>query len=79
MLHDREFDQFLQHLSLPAKLAENATLADFVWKGPHLRITYQFDVNQFWRYLAPVLAMFMFMLCLTLVMFIVYEHEYELC
>ena len=79
MLHDREFDKFLQHLSLPAKLAENATLADSVWMGPHLRITYQFGMHQFWRYLAPVLAMFLFMLCLTLAMFIVYEHEYELC
>ena len=75
MLHDREFDQFLQHLSLPAKLAENATLADSVWMGPHLRITYQFSMNQFWRYLAPVLEMFMFMLCLTLVMFLVYERN----
>ena len=77
MLHDMEFYQ--QHLSLPAKLAENATLADSVWMGPHLRITYQFGMHQFWRYLAPVLAMFLFMLCLTLAMFIVYEHEYELC
>ena len=74
MLHDREFDQFLQHLSLPAKLAENATLADSVWMGPHLRITYQF-------WCEPVLAVFgtSFGNVYIYVMFIVYEHEYELC